>query len=89
MVELEQKTIEKIKNLSAGDPSEALRKFLSVRPVGSKNKDIIRQDLQAFQNIIAKLHDKDVESLMSSLKEEEVEIWVDYLHRFMQYVGES
>ena len=66
-----------------------MSKFLAVRPVGSKNRDIIKQDLECFQNIISKLNDKDFDSLMQTLKEEEVEFLIDYLHRFMQYVGES
>ena len=45
VVELEQKTISKIKNITTFNAIEALQTFLSVRPVGSKNLDIIRQDL--------------------------------------------
>jgi hypothetical protein len=44
MIEIEQRTIEKLKSISGG-PIEALQKFLTVRPIGSKNREVIRQDL--------------------------------------------
>ena len=66
-----------------------MKKFLTVRPVGSKNRDVIRQDLECFQNVMSKIQEKDFNSLLESLKEEDVELLVDYMHRFMQYVGES
>ncbi len=72
----------------AGDnPIDALVKFLSVRPVGSKDKGILRQDLQLFQNIIGKLIEKDYDTVLRVLKEEDCELLLDYLHRFMQFVG--
>ena len=89
MIQLEQKTLDKIKGLSAGDPIEALKKFLTVRPVGSKSRDVIRQDLECFQNILTKIQEKDFNSLFERIKEDEIELLIDYMHRFMQYIGES
>lgn len=54
VIDLEKKTQDKIEQMPA-DPVEAVGRFLSARPVGSKNKEIIRQDLELFQAIIAKL----------------------------------
>ena len=89
VVDLEQKTLAKIKNLNTFNQVEALQTFLSVRPLGSRNKDIIKQDLECLQAILMKFTEKDFESLLANFKEEEVELVIDYLHRFMQFVGES
>jgi hypothetical protein len=42
-----------------------------------------------FQGIVGRLQDKEYDSLMQTLKENEAQILLDYLHRYMQYVGES
>ena len=72
MIELEQRTIDKIKGIGGADPINAMQKFLAVRPVGSKNKEVIKQDLECFQNIMSKVYEKDFDPLIKSLKEEEV-----------------
>lgn len=38
---------------------------------------------------MSKVYEKDFDPLIKSLKEEDVELLVDYLHRFMQYIGDS
>jgi hypothetical protein len=35
------------------------------------------------------LTEKDFDLLVKTLKEEEAELLIDYLHRFMQFIGES
>ena len=88
VIEYEQKTRDKSKMLS-GDPVDSLAKFVSVRPVGSKNKEILKQDMDLFHQVVGKLQEKDYDTLMKTLKEEDAEALIDYLHRYMQYVGES
>lgn len=68
---------------------EALVKFVTVRPVGSKNKEVLRQDLELFQSVVAKMQEADYDSLARTMKEEDAELLIDYLHRYMQFVGES
>jgi len=63
--------------------------FIRDRPIGSKNRDIIRRDLEMFQAIVGRLQDKEYDGLMQTLKENEAQVLLDYLHRYMQYVGES
>lgn len=65
--ELEKKVEEKIKRLEGSSPIEALAAFLTVRPVGLKNKNLIRQDLETLQNIVGKLMEKDYEALLQKL----------------------
>lgn len=49
-----------------------MQKFLTVRPVGSKNKEVLKQDLECFQGIMSKVLEKDFEPLIKTLKEDEV-----------------
>ena len=88
MNEHEARTEQKLKSLSGDSPVNAFKHFLGDRPLGSKNRDLIRRDLETFQSIIGRLQEKDFDSILSTLVEEDVEVLIDYLHRFMQYVGE-
>lgn len=42
-----------------------------------------------FQAIVGRLQDKEYDGLMQTLKENEAQVLLDYLHRYMLYVGES
>jgi hypothetical protein len=89
MNEFEIQTENKLKSINANSPVGALTQFLGARPLGSKNIDLIRRDLECFQNIIGKLQESDYDAVAKNLTENQAEILIDYLHRFMQYVGES
>lgn len=89
MNEFEIQTENKLKSINASSPAAALTQFLGARPLGSKNIDLIRRDLECFQNIVGQLSESDHENLAKNLAEDQAEILIDYLHRFMQYVGES
>ncbi len=66
-----------------------MAQFLSARPVGSNLIQLVQRDLECFQNIVGKLQQPDYQGLIKTLSEEQVELLIDYLHRFMQFVGES
>ena len=53
-MEYEQRTRDKPKMMT-GDPVDSLAKFVSVRPIGSKNKEIIKNDLDLLQQLVNKL----------------------------------
>ena len=67
---------------------KTLREFLKVRPVGVRKLQVINEDLKNFQFIISKLTSNHVNELLSQFSESECEILLDYLHRFMRFVGE-
>lgn len=87
--ECEAKTELKLKSLTADNPIAALAQFLTARPVGSKNRDLIRRDLELLQAIVGKMQEKDHDNLVRTLKEDDCELLVDYLHRYMQWAGEA
>jgi hypothetical protein len=89
MNEFEAQTEQKLKTINANTGVGAISQFLTARPLGSKNKDLIRRDLECFQSIVSKLQEQDYDTLAKNLAEEQAELLLDYLHRFMQYVGES
>lgn len=70
MNEFEIKTEQKLKSINANSAPGALTQFLGARPLGSKNIDLIRRDLECFQNIVGKLQEADYDSLAKSLKED-------------------
>ena len=72
MNEHESKTEQKLKSLSSDSMMTAIRHSLSARPLGSKNRDLIRRDLETFQTIIGRMQEKDFDSILSTLAEEEV-----------------
>lgn len=53
------------------NPTEALKNFLKVRPVGCKTKALIVQDLEGFQSIMSKIPEKDLDNLVKQLSEKE------------------
>ena len=69
MNEFEIQTENKLKSLNANSPTEALTQFLGARPLGSKNIDLIRRDLECFQNIVGKLQEADYDVLAKNLTE--------------------
>lgn len=48
----------------------SIAKFITVRPVGSKNREIISKDMETFQSIMGMLEEKDYDALLKVLKEE-------------------
>ena len=59
MNEFEIQTENKLKSLNAMSPTGALTQFLGARSFRSKNIDLIRRDLECFQNIVGKLKEAD------------------------------
>jgi hypothetical protein len=89
MNEFEIQTEKKLQSINAPSAVGAVVQFLGARPLGSKNLDLIRRDLECFQNIVGKLQEADYDGVAKTLSEAQAEVLIDYLHRFMQYVGES
>jgi hypothetical protein len=89
MSEFELQTEQKLKSINSNSAVGALVQFLAARPIGSKNKDLIKRDLECFQTIVGKIQEQDYDNLLKTLTEDQAEILIDYLHRFMQFVGES
>ena len=87
MAEIEAAVENKLKNLNVNNPSESLKAFINIRPLNSKNVKLIRRDLEAFQFIVSKISEKETDSLVKSLSEDEATVLIDYLHRYMQFVS--
>ena len=87
MAEVEAAVENKLKNLNVNNPSESLKAFINIRPLNSKNVKLIRRDLEAFQFIVSKISEKETDSLVKSLSEDEATVLIDYLHRYMQFVS--
>jgi hypothetical protein len=60
-----------LKSLPSDNPVTAIVDFIKVRPIGSKNKQLIQRDLEAFQNIVSKIQEKEYDGLIKTLKEED------------------
>lgn len=45
----------KLKSINLSNPVDSLRNFLKVRPINCRNKQLVAQDLDGFQSIIAKI----------------------------------
>lgn len=89
MNEFEIQTEQKLKSINAANTVAALVQFLGARPLGSKNINLIQRDLECFQSIVSKLQEAEYDGVAKTLSETQAEVLIDYLHRFMQYVGES
>lgn len=89
MNEFEIQTEQKLKSINAANTVGALVQFLGARPLGSKNINLIQRDLECFQSIVSKLQEAEYEAVARTLNESQAEVLIDYLHRFMQFVGES
>ena len=48
----------KLKSINLSNPVDALKNFLKVRPINCRNKQLVAQDLEGFQSIIAKIPEK-------------------------------
>lgn len=55
---MEAEIANKLKQINTGNPVQALRNFVTVRPVGCKNKSTVTQDLEGFQSIVSKIPEK-------------------------------
>lgn len=89
MNEFEIQTEQKLKSINAPNAVGALLQFLGARPLGSKNISLIQRDLECFQSIVNKLQEVEYDAVAKTLSEAQAEVLIDYLHRFMQFVGES
>lgn len=86
--ELQNAVLKKKSIINPNEPVKTLREFLKVRPVGVRKLQVINEDLKNFQFIFSKLTNNHVNELLSQFSESECEILLDYLHRFMRFVGE-
>lgn len=79
----------KLKSVGNLNPFKAISDFLQVRPVGLNNKEIIKADLEQFQETLARINEKEYEKIPVELTRQECELLLDYLSRYMQHVGET
>ena len=66
-----------------------MKLFLKDRPVGSKDREVLRKDLEMLQALVGKWQEDDYERVVSGLSEEEACWTLDYIHRFNQLIMES
>jgi hypothetical protein len=75
--------------LNPNDPVGSLAQFIKVRPVGIRKIQVVTEDLKNLQFLISKLTDKHITDLLTKFTETDCEILIDYLHRFMRFVGDE
>lgn len=66
---LEAELAQKHKSINVSNPTQAIKDFVKVRPVGCREKKLVQQDLEALQFILSKIPEKEHEHLIKGLTE--------------------
>ena len=59
----------KLNSLNTQNPIQGVKEFLRVRPINSRNKNLILRDIEGFHYLMGKMSEKEYDNLLQNLNE--------------------